>query len=63
LGVAYLAVLGIGFWRSAQGIEALQEVGQRFMPSMETAERETLRRGWARASERSKGWITLKGER
>jgi glycerol kinase len=57
LGAAYLAGLGVGFWKSAQEIEALREVGQRFTPHMETAEREALRRGWARALERSRGWV------
>jgi glycerol kinase len=59
LGAAYLAGLGIGFWKSPQEIEALQQVGQRFVPRMETAEREALRLGWARALERAKGWITV----
>ena len=62
LGAAYLAGLGIGFWKSGQEIEALQEVGQRFVPCMGTAEREAFRRGWARALERAKGWITVDGK-
>jgi glycerol kinase len=57
LGAAYLAGLGIGFWKSAEQIEALREVGQRFTPRMGTAQREALRRGWARALERSLGWL------
>ena len=63
LGVAYLAGLGIGFWKSTQEIEALQEVRQKFVPHIETTEREALRRGWARALDRAKGWITLEEER
>ena len=59
LGAAYLAGLGIGFWESTQEIEALQEVERRFVPRMESAEREALRRGWERAVERAKGWITV----
>jgi len=58
LGAAYLAGLGIGFWKSGQEIESLREVGQQFTPRMEAAERQTLRRGWARALERAKGWVT-----
>ena len=57
LGAAYLAGLGIGFWKSGQEIEALREVGQRFAPRMEDTERQTLRRGWARAVERARGWL------
>ncbi len=58
LGAAYLAGLGIGFWKSGQEIEALREVGRRFTPHMEATERQALRRGWARALERTKGWLT-----
>jgi len=59
LGAAYLAGLGIGFWKSGQEIEALREVGQRFTPRMEATEREALRRGWERALERAKGWLIV----
>ncbi len=58
LGAAYLAGLGIGFWQSRKEIEALREIGQQFTPCMEAAERQTLRRGWARALERARGWLT-----
>ncbi len=57
LGAAYLAGLGIGFWKSAQEIETLRQVGQQFTPRMKAAERRALRRGWARAVERAKGWL------
>jgi len=63
LGAAYLAGLGMGFWRSGQEIEALREVGQRFTPRMEPTERQALRRGWARAVERAKGWLTADEQR
>jgi glycerol kinase len=59
LGAAYLAGLGVGFWKSAEEIEALRQEGQRFAPCMGTARREALRRGWARALERSRGWLTV----
>ncbi|MDH4068693.1 MAG: glycerol kinase GlpK, partial [Dehalococcoidia bacterium] len=52
LGAAYLAGLGTGFWKSGQEIEALREVGQQFTPHMKATQRQTLRRGWARALER-----------
>ncbi len=63
LGAAYLAGLGIGFWKSGQEIEALREVGQRFAPRMGAAERRALRRGWTRALERAKGWLTVEEQR
>jgi len=59
LGAAYLAGLGIGFWKSGREIEALREVGQQFTPRMEAVERQALRRGWARALERAKGWLIV----
>jgi glycerol kinase len=59
LGAAYLAGLGIGFWKSGQEIEALREVGQQFTPCMDATERQALRRGWARALERAKGWLIV----
>jgi len=59
LGAAYLAGLGIGFWKSGQDVEALREVGQQFTPCMEATERQALRRGWARALERARGWLIV----
>jgi glycerol kinase len=59
LGAAYLAGLGIGFWKSGQEIEALREVGQQFTPCMGATERQALRRGWERALERARGWLIV----
>jgi glycerol kinase len=59
LGAAYLAGLATGFWRSAEEIEALREVGRGFTPCMGTAQREALRSGWTRALERSRGWVVV----
>ena len=59
LGAAYLAGLGIGFWNSAEEVEALRYVGQEFAPRIGTGQRQALRRGWARALERAKGWLTV----
>ena len=57
LGAAYLAGLGIGFWKSGQEIEALREVDQKFTPCMVATERQALRRDWTRAVERAGGWL------
>jgi len=59
LGAAYLAGLGIGFWKSGQEIESLRELGQQFSPCMKATERQALRRGWARALERARGWLIV----
>ena len=63
LGAAYLAGLETGFWKSGQEIEALREVGQQFTPHMKATQRQTLRRGWARALERAKSWLALEEKR
>ncbi len=59
LGAAYLAGLGIGFWKSGQDIEAMRKVGQHFTPCIEATERQALRRGWTRALERARGWLIV----
>jgi len=59
LGAAYLAGLGIGFWKSAEEIEAMRQESRRFTPCMGTAQREASRCGWARALERSRGWVVV----
>jgi len=63
LGAAYLAGLGIGFWKSGQEIEALWEVDRRFTPRMKATECQALRSGWARALERAKGWLIVEEQR
>lgn len=59
LGAAYLAGLGIGFWKSRQEVESLREVGKRFTLCMEATQRQVLRRGWERALERAKNWLIV----
>jgi glycerol kinase len=55
-GVAYLAGLGAGLWKSAAELTGLVAVEQTFEPRIGAADREQLWRGWLRAVERSKGW-------
>jgi len=57
LGAAYLAGLGTGFWKSAEEIESMRQESRRFSPCMGSAQSEASRRGWARAVERSRGWV------
>jgi glycerol kinase len=57
LGAAYLAGLGSGLWPSVDDLPA-QWAGQKtYEPRMSQDQRETLRAGWLRAVERSRGWI------
>ncbi len=58
LGAAYLAGLAVGFWKSQEEIAALWQVDRRFEPAMGVERRESLYRGWQRAVERAKGWVS-----
>jgi glycerol kinase len=58
LGAAYLAGLGVGFWKSAPEISSHWRVERRFEPRMSRDEAQRLRRQWTRAVERAKGWVT-----
>jgi glycerol kinase len=54
MGAAFLAGLGVGFWRSAAELEALREPDRIFTPAVDEAERRRRYRGWTDAVERIK---------
>jgi glycerol kinase len=56
LGAAYLAGLGIGFWSGSDEIAANWALDRRFEPAMTADRRAAVRRRWARAVERVRGW-------
>ena len=56
LGAAYLAGLAAGVWSGLEEIRSRWTLDRRFEPAVSREERERLRRGWARAVERAKGW-------
>ena len=56
LGAAYLAGLGVGFWKSKEEIAKQWAVAKVFEPNMSEDQRESLYAGWQRAVERSFGW-------
>jgi glycerol kinase len=56
LGAAYLAGLGVGFWKSADEITGQWRVDRRFEPAMPVAEARALRSRWSAAVERAKRW-------
>jgi len=56
LGAAYLAGLAMGYWRDLGEIETHWQLDRRFEPSMPVERRAELRRGWARAVDRSRSW-------
>ena len=49
LGVAYMAGLKAGIWRDSEELKALKKIDTCFKPDMDTAQRERLLSGWARA--------------
>ncbi|MDD5139651.1 MAG: glycerol kinase GlpK [Verrucomicrobiales bacterium] len=56
LGAAYLAGLGVGFWKDQREIAAHWEADRRFTPKAKPATREQLLSGWTRALTRAKNW-------
>jgi glycerol kinase len=56
LGAAYLAGLGVGYWKSADELTAQWQAERVFEPAMERARAEALLAKWRKAVERSKDW-------
>jgi glycerol kinase len=59
LGAAYLAGLGIGFWKDMDDIKQQWQVDNIFEPVSETTQIKTLIKDWKRAVERSKHWYSV----
>jgi len=56
LGAAYLAGLAVGFWRDQEEIAANYKVKKKFVPHMNSKQRESLYQRWKTAVERARGW-------
>jgi len=56
LGAAYLAGLGVGFWKSSVEFDAQWQVDRVFEPAIDRAQAEALMTGWRKAIERAKNW-------
>ncbi len=56
LGAASLAGLAVGYWTGRDEIAQNWAADRRFLPDMETAQRDHLYAGWRRAVARSAGW-------
>jgi glycerol kinase len=56
LGAAYLAGLAVGFWRDQNEIAANYNVKKKFIPRMNSKQRESLYRKWKMAVERARAW-------
>jgi glycerol kinase len=56
LGAAYLAGLGVGFWKSQAEISKQWQTDRRFTPTMKPATRRALLAGWDKALTRARAW-------
>ncbi len=56
LGAAYLAGLGVGFWKNPSEIAKQWKAESHFKPGMKAAERKKLTTGWNKALGRAKKW-------
>jgi glycerol kinase len=56
LGAAYLAGLGVGYWKSESEIAVQWQAERVFEPGMDRARAGELLAGWRKAVERSKDW-------
>ncbi|MCR5143763.1 MAG: glycerol kinase GlpK [Lachnospiraceae bacterium] len=56
LGAAYLAGLAVGFWGSKEEVMRNIQYDRVFTPSIDPQERETKRKGWAKAVKYAYGW-------
>ena len=59
LGAAYLAGLGVGFWKDKKEIEKNWRLAKRYTPEMSEDQREELYTGWKVAVKRSLSDITI----
>lgn len=56
LGAAYLAGLGVGFWKSPAELDSQWQAERVFEPAMDRSRAADLLDGWRRAVERAKQW-------
>ncbi len=56
LGAAYLAGLGVGYWKNPDQLAAQWQADRTFEPQMDRGKAETLLAAWRKAVERSKDW-------
>ena len=57
LGAAYAAGLAVGFWKDTDALAANWAEGARWSPTIAADERGTAREQWAKAVERTYGWV------
>jgi glycerol kinase len=57
LGAGYAAGLAVGFFDGLDRVASLWAEDRRWEPAMERSDRDRLTAGWAKAVERSLGWV------
>ncbi|MFT4037958.1 MAG: glycerol kinase GlpK [Thermomicrobiales bacterium] len=58
-GAAWLAGLGVGYWRSPADLTALWEIDRTFEPAGDPTYLTAIRARWSEAVSRSKGWAAI----
>jgi glycerol kinase len=56
LGACYLAGLAVGFWQNQEAIKAQWTAERRFVPQVDSNDRQKRMARWREALERAKGW-------
>jgi glycerol kinase len=56
LGAAYLAGLGVGFWKNKDELKKHWKIEKTYEPGMDVGRKEELYSGWKRAVKRSLEW-------
>jgi glycerol kinase len=56
LGAAFLAGLGVGFWKDLQTVYEMPREERRFEPRLPRSKVDALRQRWNEAISRSKSW-------
>jgi glycerol kinase len=62
LGAAFLAGLGVGFWKDVQTVYEIPREERGFEPRMPRSEVETMRQRWNEAISRTKSWEQVRKE-
>ncbi len=63
LGAAYLAGLGVGFWKNQADVERNWALDREFQPKMKARDRQAAVTRWRQAVERSRGWAARPPQR
>jgi glycerol kinase len=62
LGAAFLAGLGVGFWKDLQTVDEMPRAERRFEPRLPSSKVEAVRQRWREAISRAKSWEQVRKE-